>query len=51
MSRDAEFVAPEDAQRAIIEQWKQWQHDFGGTLQYRPAKNPADAMDDWYWYG
>jgi len=51
MSRDAEFVAPEDTQKRIIDQWRKWQHDFGGTFQYSPTKKPSDAMDDWYWYG
>jgi hypothetical protein len=51
MSRDAEFVAPTDAQRSIIDQWKKWQHNSGGTFQYIPTRKPADAMADWYWYG
>jgi hypothetical protein len=51
MSRDAAFVAPLDAQRTIIDKWKQWLRTDGATFQYRPSKKPAECMDDWYWYG
>ena len=51
MSRDAEFVAPTDAQRKIILQWRRWQRTYGGTFHYVPAKRPLDVKDRWYWYG
>lgn len=51
MSRDADFVAPEDTQRTIIKMWRQWQSDNGQTFKYRPSKKPMEAIDEWYWYG
>jgi hypothetical protein len=51
MSRDAYFVAPLDAQKAIIDQWKHWRTLHAESFPYLPSKSPADAMGDWYWYG
>jgi hypothetical protein len=51
MSRDAEYVAPQDAQLAIIKEWKRFQKDDGQTFIYRPAAPAAKSMDDWYWFG
>jgi hypothetical protein len=51
MSRNADCVAPDDVQRAIIKQWQQWQQQNGATFQYRPAKSPTDSMEEWVWWG
>jgi hypothetical protein len=50
MSRDAEFVAPLDAQQKIIDQWKQWQEEYGDTFVHSPLK-AEDCMDAWVWFG
>jgi len=51
MSRDAEYVAPKDAQLAIIEEWKHFQKAEGETFAYKPAASAAKSMEDWYWFG
>ena len=51
MSRNADFVAPEDTQRMIIKMWKDWQKENGNTFQFKTSKKLMDAVDDWYWYG
>jgi len=51
MSRDAYFVAPVDAQHKIIDQWKQWQNQYGNSFQYIPSGTPKDSIDHWYWFG
>ena len=51
MSRDADFVAPRDAQLSIINQWRKWQRQYGNSFKYVPAKKAAEAMDEWYWWG
>jgi hypothetical protein len=45
MSRDSVFIAPPDAQRAIITQWVQWYREAGSHgFEYRRCE-PVDA---WY---
>jgi hypothetical protein len=51
MSRNAEFVAPHDAQLAIIKEWKRFQRDEGSDFKYRPAASADKSMEDWYWFG
>jgi len=51
MSRNADYVAPEDAQLAIIEEWKRFQKEEGKDFKYRPAASAAKSMDDWFWFG
>ncbi len=51
MSRDAEYVAPQDAQLAIIEKWKDFVRSEGKDFLYHPAASAKDSMDSWYWYG
>jgi hypothetical protein len=50
MSRDAEFVAPLDAQEKIIDQWKQWQKEYGDSFVHSVPK-AKDCMDAWVWFG
>lgn len=44
MSRDSTWVAPKDAQVAIIKQWKDWFSQHGHTHKYVNDTN----FDDWY---
>ena len=44
MSRDSTWVAPKDAQVAIIKQWKDWFSQHGHSYKYVNDKN----FDDWY---
>lgn len=44
MSRDIIYVAPEAAQRSIIDQWKRWYEVEGHVYDYRKAT----SYDDWY---
>jgi hypothetical protein len=46
MSRDTSFIAPEDAQREIIAQWRAWLTAHGATHRYEP-----DESWDWYFGG
>jgi hypothetical protein len=46
MSQDSSFIAPEDAQRAIIAQWRAWHAVHGATHRYQP-----DESWDWYFGG
>jgi hypothetical protein len=50
MSRDAEFVAPLDAQQKIIDRWKKWQGEYGQTFVHSSPR-AKDCMDDWVWFG
>lgn len=43
MSTDATAIAPEDAQRAIIAQWRAWHAAHGATHRYEPDES-------WEWY-
>jgi hypothetical protein len=44
MSRDSIYIAPADAQRAIIEQWKRWFAEQ--DAEWMPIPEPN--VDDWY---
>jgi|SRR5579871_4967244 len=44
MSRDWTWVAPRDAQVAIIKQWKDWFSQHGRTYKYLNDRN----FDNWY---
>ncbi len=47
MSRDSIFIAPQDAQRGIIAQWRRWFENEGETFDYpRLGKDLND--DAWY---
>jgi hypothetical protein len=47
MSRDRTYVAPEDAQKNIIDQWRHWYATFGATYEYKALKNPPP--EKWLW--
>jgi hypothetical protein len=51
MSRNADCVAPEDAQRRIIKQWVEWQKTNGDSFEPPHSGDPAKFMDEWYWFG
>jgi len=44
MSRDSLYLAPPDAQAAIIAQWKRWFSENGSRFDYRAC----ESSDDWY---
>ena len=44
MSRDSVYIAPVDAQRAIIEAWRRWFSEQDEN--WRPISEPS--IDDWY---
>jgi hypothetical protein len=46
-SHGVDYVAPADAQRAIIEQWKNRYRTAGTTYQFRPLDNPAPEQWNW----
>jgi hypothetical protein len=45
MSRDSLYLAPQDAQRKIVEMWKSWYESQGNGFAYTPFK---DDPDGWY---
>jgi hypothetical protein len=45
MSRDSLYIAPEDAQRRIIQMWKSWYKGKGKDFAYPPFR---DDPDIWY---
>ena len=47
MSRDRIYVAPLDAQKSIIGQWKQWYASSGKTFKYKPLQDPPPEA--WIW--
>lgn len=47
MSRGRTYVAPVDAQRNIIAQWKNWYAKYGETFPYKPLHDPAP--EEWLW--
>jgi hypothetical protein len=51
MSRNADIVAPTDAQRNIIKRWKLWGSQHGNTVNSVPSGKAAQKMDEWYWFG
>jgi len=46
-SRDRTYVAPEDVQRNIIDQWRHWYSSFGTAYDYKPLQNPLP--EKWLW--
>jgi hypothetical protein len=46
-SRASEYIAPEDAQISIIQQWKNWFANEGADFDYKPMQNPKP--EDWLW--
>ena len=44
MSRDSIFIAPEDAQRVIVQKWKKWAKSDARNHKFRPPKD----IDQWY---
>jgi len=51
MSRDTDFVAPVDAQKAIIKEWRRFQVKEGAGFTYKQPRPAAECMDDWFWFG
>ncbi|SRR5579885_3338643 len=51
MSRNADFVAPLDAQQEIIKQWRSWLEKNGDKFRHTPVTPAESCMDSWYWYG
>lgn len=47
MSRGRTYIAPVDAQREIIAQWKNWYAKYGATFSYKSLQNPEPQ--DWLW--
>jgi hypothetical protein len=47
MSRDRTYIAPEDVQKDIIDQWRHWYAKFGATYEYKPLQNPPPER--WLW--
>jgi hypothetical protein len=47
MSRDRTYIAPLDAQKNIIAQWKNWYAKYGVAFSYKPLHDPAPQ--DWLW--
>jgi len=45
MSRDSVFIAPPDAQAAIISEWRQWYSDTRGNGFHSQT---CDSVDKWY---
>jgi hypothetical protein len=46
-SRGSDYIAPVDAQKEIIKQWKDWFAREGRTFFYKPFQNPTP--DQWAW--
>ena len=46
-ARGTEYIAPQDAQAAIIQQWKNWFAREGAEFHYQPMENPSP--EDWLW--
>jgi hypothetical protein len=47
MSRDRTYIAPEDVQKNIIDQWKHWYATSGASYDYKPLRNPPP--EKWLW--
>lgn len=47
MSRDRTYIAPEDAQRNIIDQWRHWYATYGTSYVYKPLQSPPP--EKWRW--
>ena len=46
-SRISTYIAPVDAQRRIIQQWREWYRNEGRKTSYTPFKDPKP--EDWLW--
>lgn len=46
-SRGSQYIAPRDAQKAIIEQWRRWYEAEGRGFDYRPLTDRAP--EKWLW--
>jgi hypothetical protein len=46
-SRGSEYIAPEDAQKVIIEKWRDWFAKEGDSFDYKPLHDPKP--EDWLW--
>ena len=46
-SQGVDYIAPADAQKAIIGQWRDWYRTEGATFRFRPLENPAP--EQWSW--
>jgi len=46
-SRGSEYIAPADAQKEIIDKWKEWFSKEGATFDYTPMHNPKPQ--EWLW--
>lgn len=51
MSRNADIVAPADAQRNIIKQWHHWVTESGNSFNSAHSGTAAESMDEWFWFG
>lgn|GEM_PF-2932708 len=51
MSRNADYLAPVDAQKEIIKAWRRFQATQGASFTYKPSRPAKDCMDDWFWFG
>jgi hypothetical protein len=46
-SRGSEYIAPEDAQKEIIDKWKGWFAKDGSSFDYKPLHDPKPEA--WLW--
>jgi len=46
-SRGRWYIAPVDAQKNIIAQWRHWYATSGGKFEYKPLQNPPP--EKWLW--
>lgn len=46
-SRGSEYIAPEDAQKEIIDKWKGWFAKDGTSFDYKPLQDPKP--EEWLW--
>lgn len=46
-SRGSEYIAPEDAQKEIIAEWKRWFAVDGASFDYKPLRHPKP--EQWLW--
>jgi hypothetical protein len=51
MSRNADCLAPQDSQTKIIEQWRAWQSQNAESFRSPHSGNPANFMEQWFWFG
>lgn len=46
-SRGSEYIAPKDAQKEIIDKWKDWFAKEGDSFDYKPMHDPKP--EEWLW--